>query len=59
MNENVDEVKEDYKNNLMFEIDLKYIKKICNNFKIPPKKVDCYPLLWFQLDTRISEEWAV
>ena len=32
---------------LAYEIDLKYYKSIVKKMKVYPKKVDCYPLLWF------------
>ena len=49
----------DSKDNQMFEIDLKYVKSIAKKLKIPPSKIDCYPLLWFRLAPKKKEEWEV
>lgn len=57
--ENEQEIKDDYKGNLAYEIDLKYAKSIGKLLNITSNKVDCYPLLWFQLDTKVSQEWIV
>lgn len=42
-----------------WEIDLKYIKSIVKKFKIDSSKVDCYPLIWFQLNVKKSEEFTM
>ena len=35
------------------------MKSIVKKLKIPFNEVDCYPLMWFQLNTKISEEFKV